>query len=267
MIIPFALRLAARRALTGATLADARIEDSAITALDALAKKQPEPFIVVSTDEQNVDLTGQDVTAGVRQVDLVFDIAVASRTTAEDNTIIVAIPHTDAGLELSVNLITRQLMRALFEPNSGGSWGKMFRRIISKVRRIQTRRGAGTEGVRFAAAQIILSVDTIAEPAFGQQPEHVWAEFMTAVRADATIAPQADMIEAMIVGAELPDWRKSISLLGIDDTVANAIGIFPLGVVTADHEPSVVLEVTTEPGGWVINEGAVEENLPPPPDE
>lgn len=265
MIIPFALRLAARRALTGATLAEARIQDSAITALDDLAKAEPQPFIIVSTDEQTFDLAGLDITAGTRQCDVVLDIAVAQSTQTEQGEIEVSVPHTDAGLELTVNLITRQALRALFEPTSGGAWGAMFRKIGGKVRRISVRRGAGTKGVRFAAAQIVITLETISEPPFGKQPEFVWAEFMAAVRADPMIAPQAALIEAIIVGAELPEWRQSTSVLGIDDVVASEIGIFPLGVVNG--LPSDFSGLGVVPDGWVIDDAEAEEQLPPIPDE
>lgn len=161
-----------------------------------------------------------------------------------------------------MNVITRQALRALFEPNSGGAWGKMFRRIASKCSRIQIRRGAGTTGTRFAAAQVVISLETTFEPAFGAAPNELWTAFLALVRAEPTVAHQADMIEAMITGKALDGWRQSISLLGIDDEVAEMVGLFTLGTIYPEGDPVSSVDFG---GGLVVDEEAAETNLPDPP--
>jgi hypothetical protein len=264
LIVPLALRVSACRALDGATIAGAAVHDSAITALDEMVSGQPQPFIVVSVDEQTYNVTVLDVFQGSRSVDLVIDIAVGSAVTLEDGTTGIVIPHTDAGTEFSVNLITRQVMKTLFEPNSGGDWGKIFRRIAMSVSRIMVRRGAGAQkGVKFAAAQLIISLSPLADPEFGSAPAFVWADFLTVMRADVKIGPLAEAVEKAIVGDVLPDWRLLASAVGLNDETADAIGILPLG--GGDSQP--VSQAIVLPDGWVLDQNAVDENLPGAPEE
>jgi hypothetical protein len=150
-------------------------------------------------------------------------------------------------------------MRALFEPASGGEWGAVFRAIVFRATRMVIRRGAGSkDGTRFAAAQVVLSVETIAEPEFGRSPQGVWAQFIAALRNDPAVAPLADAIEAQIVGDEVADWRAWASQIGIDDATGMAIGIVPLGGAA-----SVSLEdVTVLPDEWALNNEQGRAQLP-----
>lgn len=259
MIIPLALRIAASRALIGRTLAGDLVKDSAIDALEDLAKATPVPFIVVSTDDQVYDLTNLDITGGTRRQDIVFDIAVASGVPIDGGGVSVVIPHTDAGIELSVNFITRQIMRALFEPASGGEWGTVFRAIVLRTTRMVIRRGAGSkDGTRFAAAQVVLSVETIAEPEFGRPPRNVWAQFITALRNDEGVENLAPAIEAQIIGEDIPDWRAWSSQIGIDDATGMAIGIVPLG----GGDSVAAQEGTILPDGWSLTRDGGRAQLP-----
>ena len=56
-IIALAIRMAATRALEteGATLAGARVFDSAITPLDEMVSAEPKPLIVVSTEDDSAE--------------------------------------------------------------------------------------------------------------------------------------------------------------------------------------------------------------------
>lgn len=265
MIVPLALRLSAKNALVRATSAGDRVFDSAISSIEDMIKEGPQPFVVVSTDDQTFNITGFDITGGgSRQVDIVIDVAVGSAVKMDDgDDLAVMIPHTDAGTELSVNIITRQALRALFEPNSGGAWGKMFRRIAQQATRVLIRRGAGAQkGVKFAAAQIVISVQPLFEPAFGFAPQGgVWDEFIAQVKADPVVAPLAPAIEAAITGDAVPDWKVLSSIIGLNDEAATAIGVLPLG-----GEGSVwVSEQVVSPDGWVDNAATVNENLPGAP--
>jgi hypothetical protein len=264
MIVPLALRLSAKNALVRATSAGDRVFDSAISSIEDMIKEGPQPFVVVSTDDQAFNITGFDLAGGSsRQVDIVIDVAVGSTVKMEDGEdLAVMIPHTDAGTELSVNIITRQALRALFEPNSGGAWGKMFRRIAQQATRVLIRRGAGSQkGVKFAAAQIVISVQPLFEPAFGLAPRDVWADFIAQVRADPVVAPLASALEAAIVGDAIPDWKALSSIAGLNDEAATAIGVLPLG-----GEGSVwVSEQVVSPDGWIDNAATVAENVPGAP--
>ena len=67
-IIALAIRMAATRALEteGATLAGARVFDSAITPLDEMVSAEPKPMIVVSTEDDSAEVGGADWNSGGR---------------------------------------------------------------------------------------------------------------------------------------------------------------------------------------------------------
>lgn len=263
MITALALRFCAARALKGATLANSRVYDSAISSIDDMVERDTQPFIVVSTDDQTYNIVGFDIIGGGgRQIDLVIDIAVASavfRQVEGGEEVEIVVPHTDAGTELTVNLISRQVLRALFEPQSGGVWGKMFRQIALSSSRVMIRRGAGTQkGVKFAAAQLVITVKPIAEPQFGFAPDFVWADFIAEMRKDVSLAKLADEIETVIIGDQIPEWKAISSIIGFDAEVATGIGIYPL----AGEESEPVTEETVMPDGWSLNENSGRVNDP-----
>lgn len=263
MIVALALRIAAVHALRGETAAGSRVYNSAITALDELISAEPKPFIIVSTDEQSYSIVLNDALTGNRSVDIVIDVGVGSAVQFEEQGQAFVIPHTDAGTELSVNLLCRQVCQTLYEPNSGGAWGSLFRKIASNSAKIAIKRGAGTEnGVRFAAAQMILTVEPLAEPPFGTAPTYVWAELIAALAGDPETAPLAPIVQAAIIGEPIPAWKLPASMIGISDATADAIGVAPLAGQLSDN----IIEQTVVPDGWVDNAATIAENLPEEPE-
>ena len=262
MLIPFILRFCAAEALRGNTYAEERVYDSSVDTLDEFLKDASSPFIVISTDEAEISPDVHDV-GKIDKVDLVLDIGVGSAMTADDGAVTFVIPHTDAGAELAVNLLTRQVLRHLFEPNSGGDFGKIFRKVGIKCTKISIRRGAGAEnGVRFSAAQLIVSMTTLQEPAFGRIASNVFSEFIALVRAHPKHGPIADAIEQAFIGdIAVPDWKAAASALGLSDETGDAIGILPLGLA-GDVDAS---QATVSPDGWVITEADIADQLPEVP--
>ncbi len=264
MIVALALRLCARNALVGSTSAGNRISDSAISSINDMIEEGPQPFVVVSTDDQTYNPTMLDILGGSsRSCDLVLDVAVGSAVRIDNSDdLAVMIPHTDAGTELSVNLITRQSLRALFEPNSGGAWGALFRRIAQQSTRLLIRRGAGAQkGVKFAAAQVVITLQPLYEPAFGVAPQEVWIDFLAQVAADPATAPLAGPLEAAITGNAIPEWRQLASILGLNDEAGKAIGVLPL----AGEDSIFVTNETVVPDGWIGRAETIADQLPEAP--
>lgn len=236
-LVGMALRMTSRRLLDGATFAGDRVHDSAIAPIDHMVKEgSDEPFILISTeDEEATMIPGRDVTGGHRKIDLVIEIAIAHAVSAQPETEgdeppapEIVIPATDAGMELSLSLIGRQVMRALFE-QADSPWANLFKRFCIKVEKMSNRRGVGNkDGARFAARQIILSIECLQEPHFGHVPEggEPWGDFLAQILLDPELAGIEPLIRSSITGTpEIAAWDRGRSDQGLTTEAAEAIGI------------------------------------------
>jgi hypothetical protein len=265
-LVALALRLATVRALRGATLAADRVYDSKIDPIDHDAVNEANPIIIVATDDDDREVEGRDLLGARRKLDLVIELAVAAKTevqTGEATQRSVVVLDADAGFEIVLNLMGRQVDRALL---AGASpWSDLWRSVTAKVVKYESRRGAGVvkEGQRFAAHQLILQVDTIAEPSFGPvAPGSVWDRILTAMRTDASLMQIADLLQMEITTPTLADWRKAAADLGLRDVGAMSIGLGPAienPPLTEPSEPLVEVTFADRDQGttWVGNADTV----------
>lgn len=224
MLVAAALRLSLRKALEGATFAGINVFDSAATAFDELIKDTPQPFLVISIDEDRTSFSGYDLLGGVREMDIVIDVAIASEVTDKGG---IILPHTDESLELAINYTVRQVMRVLQVDE--GDWSNIFRSLVGRIKNIETQRGADAkDGVRYAARQIVLTVEPIDEPGFGDEINAAWDSFLNAMRGDVDLARLVDGFEEEMVGVALPDWKQAQARLGFHRGLLAAIAIGPL---------------------------------------
>lgn len=243
-IVRLALRMATVRALAGATLAGANVFDSAIAELDTAAMAARKPYVAVYTDAQTTALEGRELNMGTRDVELVIELAVADQVEVPavdpegGPTILVQIPATDAGLEMTLDLLERQIFRVLTLDQ--GAWSLLWRDLVLRTERIEHRRAASDkDGLRYAGRAIVLTCQTVTEPDFGLVPDadDLWGQFLAALRADAdpAVAAKADVIEAALRTPEdLPAWRADQAALGVSEAAAHAAGFAP-----ADRPPSL----------------------------
>ena len=227
-VAPLVLRLAAKRMLAGATAAGAEVHDSRIAPVNDLGPDDPGLFVVVSTEEATVDtLGGLDLLRGSRSLEFVVEILAATAATIEGDAgePALTIPHTDAGLELSIDLIERQVMRAL-GGEGGGPWAEVWRGVALKVERIVSRRAASKEGgSRWAARQVVLTLDVLQEPPFGAPPAHAWARAIAAMEADPEFAGLAPFVAAVIEGEPIPEWDAARARAALRPEAAAALGL------------------------------------------
>mgnify|MGYP000872163165 CR=1 FL=1 len=191
-LVRLAHRFATVRALRGTTLAGTRVIDSSILAVDAVAKDETRPFVVVYTDDLARNQRGLDPARPVDQLTIVIEIG---GTSTMVNDAVWEIPPTDAGLELTIDLIERQIAVALAD--EANPWAELWRRLHTDDPRWKSLRGATTDGIRLAGRQITIDVAPIAEPAFGRSPSGVWAEFLALLEADPTPVPIVEAIRAL----------------------------------------------------------------------
>lgn len=241
-----ALRLSAMRLLEGQTYAD-RVYDSAIAPIDSMVTqggKRP-AIIVVSTGDENSDHEGIDVLTAPngRMIDLIIEVAIADEIAEGGATV----PPTDAGLELSLSLISRQIYRALFEAETPSPWLSVFRGMVAEVTETTSKRGIPEpNGDRFAARQIIMRIHATDEPRFGRQPEGVWAEFVSAVEGDAEMAPLGPVIRASMVGDDLHPADIDRAALGIRPEAAPVVDVGPLPPIR-EQPPLGEVEIGDDP--------------------
>jgi hypothetical protein len=220
-----AVRIAAARAVLNRTLAADRVSDSAIEPIDVAITDVRLPMITVFTDDDSIDGTGREVWQGNRQLDLIFEVAVA--TAVKDGTF--TIPETDFGLEWALDIIEHQIERALLD--EGTEWSKVFMALVPRIHSKASRRGASAErGVRFAARQIVYKVDPIASPLPGEPiaSDLPYGRLLAAMAADADIAEYAVFLRSVIETPSKPDWKRAAEAIGITRAEADAIGIAPV---------------------------------------
>jgi hypothetical protein len=242
------MRLAAARALRDRTLAGARVFDSAVDSIDQTIAANRQPLIVLTTDEHVLDVTGRNLGSGTHQCDLVIEIAIASRVEmpAPDGSggqISIAIPHTDEGMELTLDIMEHQVITALTRDDN--AWSRAWMKLVPRVTRRLSRRGASSEnGVRFAARQLVLTCDLVDTPVAGDTiaPNSAWEDVLILMEADPILANIANLLRTEIDGTVLADWRRAAEALGIPLEVANQIGIGPIADLDAD--PQLLSDVT-----------------------
>jgi hypothetical protein len=251
-----AMRIAAARALRGATLAEDRVYDSAIAPIDQTIAEERQPILIVTTDDHEMAVTGRDLFHGNVSCDLVIEAAIAARVelpSDDGGESIITIPHTDEGMELALDLMEHQVMAALIRECS--DWSRVWMKLVPRISRRLSRRGASVEkGVRFAARQIVLTCDLIEVPSDGAVVAEgtAWADLLAVMETDPDLGPIAQMLSAEIEGTPLADWRRAANMLGIHLETADAVGLGPVLDLSNDPGLSDELDVTGGPDPVVV---------------
>jgi hypothetical protein len=238
-----AMRLAAARALLDRTLAGPRVFDSAVDPIDQTIAETRQPLIVLTTDEHELEVTGRDLGSGNHRCELVIEIAIASRvevpaSDGDGGQITIAIPHTDEGMELTLDIMEHQVVRALTRDDT--AWSRVWMKLVPRVTQRLSRRGASSEnGIRFAARQLVLTCDLVDTPVAGGTiaPNSAWGDVLVLMEADPILANIASLLRAEMDGTPLADWRRAAETLGVPLEVADQIGIGPVADHDADPQP------------------------------
>lgn len=232
-LVAYAIRTCLGAALVGRTLAGDRVYDSAVQPIEEMIKPEPQPFIVVGTDDEEITPRGWALLDADREMNFVVEIAIGGMTRIDlpeaeggGAALRLDIPHTDEGLETTLNMVGRQIQREILV---GGVWSDLLRDIAFGLKKVTVRRGANTEqGTRFAARQYVFTADTIAEPDFGAEPEGIWTRILDLMQADPRLAGDVPLLRRMIAGDALPDWHRAQVDLGLTNASYRALGLGPL---------------------------------------
>ena len=266
-LVAFAIRQTLKRTLVGKTYAEDRVFDSMVTPIDQKVVEGQVPLIIVYTDDDEATVPAFRINQpDKRALDVIVEMAIASKLEVVNDAVELTIPHTDAGLEAALAFMGRQVFRALSDPED--PWADLFRTFVtSGGLKVTQRRGAGTDkGTRFSARQIIFSVDPAHEPYFGEDPAYEpWGRLIELMGTDEELAPFGDLLAAEIKGAALPSWQVVQASLGLSQTAMRA-GL-ALGPVYENREsdPNVVDYVTGEPP--LMTTGILDNRITSDPDE
>jgi hypothetical protein len=257
-----AMRIAAARAVKGETLAENRVYDSAIDPIDLTIAENRQPILVVMTDEHEAIPTGRDLFHTDASCDVIIEAAIASRVEIEGE-VGITIPHTDEGMELVLDMMEHQVIAALTRERT--AWSRVWMKLVPRVKRRLSRRGASAEGgVRFAARQIVLTCDLIEAPTDGAAiPDgSAWADVLAVMEDDDALQPIAGLLRATIEGEPIADWKRAANMLGIHMAAVNALGLGP--VLDEEEDPAgvEVMIVTGDISETLDDEVATEQGFP-----
>ena len=249
-LVSTAMRICAVRALTGATLAGSRVFDSEIDpARLATESGEPAPIIVIYTADETGKGHGADLTSSPEKVDFLIHLLVAGQATAngqEDAGEIVShvIPETDSGLEITLDLLERQVFRVL--QSSLSPYAEMWRLLKMGEHIFTVRRGASSkEGQqRFAAHEISISTGTIADPPLAGPRPPIWQKVIDLFEADDNefIATVGKLIARECSGEPATLSQQAVAALGLPASWAEMIGLDP---VLPTPAPDLALEEVT----------------------
>ena len=223
MLNRLAVRLCAVYALMDNTFAEDGVRDSQITMIDAKSNlDDTRPFIAVYTDDQSD-----------KQLTLTFEIGVTARMTTVDgsgnNVIVPGIPPTDAGIEMVLDLIERQIHVALADESN--EWAELLRFCFSDVGGSKSIRGASktSDGERYAGRQIVIDGTVLADPEYGRalSVDGFWELFLTKAEAEPNLVAIASSIRALLGNGDPVDWKTMQRAMSLTRTAADRLGISP----------------------------------------
>lgn len=241
-----ALRVLTVLAIKDRTMAEERVKDSSIVDLEAGILNAPKPIALVYTDSSEFVPTGRDIWGGQGSTTLVILLAVAGATQLDGGEVEFAFPHTDASIELSLDVMERQIQAALMDPDS--LWAQRWRGVVANITKWSSKRGGSTkEGARFGARQIIIEVETYHDPIPGRTIEGEWATLMAALTDDSTPADTKSLagpLLALMQGQPIPNWKRNMMHFGIDRPALRGMGLAPVIFAVHGQEPDPEDEAT-----------------------
>lgn len=261
-----ALRHATFQSLKGATLAGDRVFDSRIEPINLTAVTDRAPFLVVVTDDDTFTVQGRDIIGATRDLDIVIELAVATQVEVSAGSTTTVVADTDGGYEIILDLLERQIMRALTA--SQGAWSEIWRDLAVSITTVVSRRSADQQqGIRYAARQLVITVVPLADPPYGEAPAtgSIWRRFIDALAATPETAALAPIIEAEMTAGSVLDWQRDQVALGLNDDELRAIGLAPAFLPTPDNpndveEPPPVSAIIY--GTRTVDQTAVDQNVP-----
>lgn len=242
------LRMTAVRALRGNTAAGVAILDSSIEALSDIMTDAQQPAILVRIDQVEEPGKNEGLFARSAIVTLSFDLLVASKVTYEKPNgngpvTEIVIESTDAGLEFSLDMLDRQLRRALSDPTN--AFAEAFRKLVASFGPVKSSRGIDPEtGRKHAIRMIEIDVEPICDPAPGEEIGEAIDAVLTLLATVADYVPAVEIMRAELAkGASLTSWQKLQSAMMTAANVPGLLGVAPPDAVSPEGEAAEAVEL------------------------
>lgn len=241
-------RLATVFALKGNTIAEDRVKDSEMTDLQHALEHAPATVVMVYTDDsQFAPEQGKRLFGGQGSTTLVLIIAVVGVNKLREGEYEFSFPATDHATEISLDMLERQIQAALMDPDN--PWSQVWRGIVSTVTKWTSRRASTDKsGVRYAARQILIEIETVSDPIPGRPVEGEWRKFLDLLGGlEDDRRALAEPLEMIMTGGEVDaeTWRRAALELGVNKDVIRGIGLGPMvfGGQTIDERPLTEIEI------------------------
>jgi len=250
-MVRFAVRAALVNALRGNTLVQDNVLDSKIGVIDVSADfsvrtSESKPFIGIYVDAAQVTPDGirEIFCNGDCEIVLEFGMTSAMAEVDEQGQSTIAsigIPVTDEAMEFQLDLVAREIMAALSDPEN--VWSEYFKCLVSKIKKIERSRvGFEDQSVRLAAHQIKITAALIDDPLPNSTLIAPFDELLPSlVDLGGTWAVMANVVEAHLLGQDLTADEYAAQRLGQSKAENAALGL-PGG---DDYEPFANLEIAT----------------------
>ncbi len=244
-LIGLALRICTVKALMNRTLAQHRVFDSSIAPLDMKVAEEAGPLIVVYTDDEDLTVESKDMLMGQRDLSLVIHFAVASKFEVNDGSVSLEMPHTDEGLEAALDFLRHDIVTVL--QCGGNDWSELWRELVVSIKSLAVRRGASAaKGLRFAGRELVIHLDTLADPSPSSVARPFFTSLVALFRTDPDLEGIADLLEdRMKPGPALTDWQVIKSQLGLTQFGVTAMGVGPVQGLNTDESPLPLLDAIT----------------------
>lgn len=237
-----ALRIAAVEALKGRTLVDANVLDSPNGALDVqedgsiTSGIKDRPFISVFTDTGSAEgMTGRSLIEN-GSCALVIEAGLSVAMTEKDEETGVArligvnIPPTDRNLEFYLDIVQRQVLDALSDPDN--EWAEIYRGLHYRVTKVEIGGKRNTDdGQRLAGHQTRITLDLIDDPVFGEPLDSgaPLARFFARLQTSSDPIYQTQAATMLdLVGGTDPEWKTLQRRHGMTASELLAIGRGPI---------------------------------------
>lgn len=233
-LVRLALRFITVKALHNATWADDRIVDSTMRDLtDALADN-PQPTLLVFTDESMDEPEGKELVGGQGTTQLAIIASISGAVRVEEkgedglDHVVYQFPETDDATALALDVLERQVRTALGDPRN--PWADLWRQFVTNIIKVRSDWGGSSkEGTRYGARQILFDLGTVYDPVPGAPVEGAWKNLLDALAADEDEESRQFglLLKSLCEGTPLVPWERAAAQMGWSRDVVDGVGIGP----------------------------------------
>lgn len=257
MLARIALRVATIEALKGKTFVDNNVLDSEMGALGVAADgsirtDQDAPFVSVYVDDSKIEdrlnlraLHRSGPTELTIETGITAAMTETDQETGESMVVGIGTPATDRALEFFLDCVGRQIVSALTDPRD--AWAEVWRGLSTSILKIERKRtsDAAATGTRTAAHQLVITLDLLPDPVFGEPiaSTSTWAKFLAQM--EAVEHPFLPTLQALI-GSSDGVLMHEAQRRRFGMTLDEARALLDIAVKPGEATEPTISSVTTE---------------------